>query len=527
MIFRNKYRQFPLETLKDDGIQLHLIMVMRDISQTVELSIIHKKSAAKHLTFVLLLIEDSKTVTEKWLQRTFENFWQMWLLQVVIMYCQRGIIFIYRYDPFAQELVRKSLLGQQSVPLGELFPRGLYNMRMKPLRMCLYADGTRSVFVGKNHVSGTDGQMSGYLAERLRATRYVDRVKTYGNTSISRDMCFREMIEEVDDVAANIRFLSLPTFYKRVEHTIVLARDDLCVMVPKAKIASPFWNLFRSFRAKVWILILVSLLMVYIFCLLVYRHIFFGNALWLSLLSCIIASPAVRLCRPTISLRIFIFFWLVYGLLICVAFKANLTSNLVEREYLPDLETLKDLAESPYPLATLPRHMKHLERYLDPNNPYESKLKDKIVEIPDLQFSSLIESNNLSFAYLQKYHISVYQANSRRHSRSGKPLYHVMSQCIVPFHAVYIVPYGSPYLGSINSLMRNAQEYGLLAYWNHMMNAAFRRSRRSAVLHRKNDDEPVVLKLTHFQAAFCLLSCGLALALMCFILEILNVNIVI
>lgn len=522
-IFRNKQPSRPLEIIKDDGILLHLVMVLRDISQAVDLSLIRKKSAAKHLTFITLLIQNSTTVTEKWLRSTFQSFWKMWILNVAISHSEKGgNIVTYRYDPFSAELKRRVFSRGHFVDVDDLFPRTMLNMRLRPLRICMYPDDIRSIFLENGRVIGTDGLMTSYLAERLNATPLFHHIGTYGNVSISQDLCFRESVDEIDDVAGNMRFLSLASFYGRVEHTIVLSRDDLCVLVPKAQIAPTFWNLFRSFSCQVWILISVTLILAYLFCLIIYRNIFAGDKLMLDLLACIISTPRAKLHRPMMSSRLFLCVWLVYGLLISAAFKGNLTSNLVDREYLPDVDSLQELAQSSYPLACLPRHLKHMNRYLDPKNPFEALLRKKIEVIPDLHFRKLMDDNNLSYAYLQKYHVSVFRANSRRHSVKGKPCFHAMSQCIVPFHAVYIVPYGSAYLGYINRLMRNAQEYGYLNYWQGLMNAVLRRTRRTGFLHRGTDDQPEVLQLFHFQAAFCLWACGSMLALICFILELVN-----
>ncbi|XP_065372073.1 uncharacterized protein Ir85a [Calliphora vicina] len=503
---------------------MYLIMVLRDISQSVKLNFIRRRSASKHLTFIILMIEDPLSVTEKWLYSVFENFWNMRILNVAVIYYHAEKLNIYRYDPFLHRLFPQTATDHRhhNLTIRDIFPRTLLNMRGKPLRMCMYEDGIRSMYDKRGVLMGSDGLMSSYLAERLNATRIINWVKPYGNASISRDICFREIVEEIDDVALNIRFLSLESFYKRAEYTVVHSRDDLCVMVPKAKIASSFWNLFRSFNMGVWFLILTTLIFACGFCLFNYRKICSNSMVILQLYACIMAMPFLKLYRPT-SLRIFFCVWLVFGMLISAAFKGNLTGNLVDRQYLPDVNTIKDLAESPYPVALVPRHLKHMHRYIDSKNMYGVLLKDKLVEVPDLQFHYLIKTNNLSYAYLLKYHVSVFRVNSRKHSKKGRPLFHVMKQCIVPFHAVYIVPYGSPYLGFINTLMRKALEFGLINYWDRLMNAAFRSSRRSIARNRRNDDdEPVVLKLYHYQAVFCFLFVGLAMSTACFLFEVLS-----
>ncbi|XP_075144671.1 ionotropic receptor 85a [Haematobia irritans] len=529
VILRNRYpSSSSLEKLKDNGILLHLLIILPDISHTLDLSIIRKKSSAKHLTFIVVVVQqNTNAVPHKWLRSTFEIFWNLWIMNIAIIYAdqEKETIVIYRYDPFSEEPSYETLsMDRSKWHLDQLFPRTMINMKLKPLRICLYADEVRSLFLPNGHVHGTDGLMTSYLAERMNATALVNRIGVYGNESASQDLCFRETVDEIDHLAGNIRFLSPESFYGRVENTLALNRDDLCVLVPKARIASSFWNLFRSFNCNVWMYILVTLLGTYGFCVVVFRSYLANDKLMLDLLACMVTTPYENRAHSKMSLRIFFTVWLIYGLLISAAFKGNLTSNLVQRKYLSDINTLGDLAKSEYPLATLPRHVKHLDRYLDAGNPNEALIKNKMVTITDGRLRELVEENNRNYAYLQKHHLTVFRANSRKHSLNGRPCFHAMAQCLVPFHAVYIVPYGSPFLGYINRLMRNAQEHGYINHWDHLMSAAFKRTRRIGSLQRHNDDEPEVLQLIHFQAAFCLWICGLVIAFVQFLVEIFKIQ---
>jgi len=104
--------------------------------------------------------------------------------------------------------------------------------------------------------------------------------------------------------------------------------------------------------------------------------------------------------------------------------------------------------------------------------------------------------------------------NSRVHMHLGRPLFHLMNSCLVPFHAVYIVPYGSPYLGFLDSLIRSSHEFGFERYWDRIMNSAFIKSGVKVVNRRRGsgNDEPVVLKLQHFHAVFALWLVGIGMA---------------
>lgn len=492
-------------------------MVQRDASQPIELSIIKKKSAAKHLSHVILIIQNSNSITDEWLKDSFKQFWRIWVLNAVILFWRHDKLQIYRYNPFIHQFLIKLNTTSDLPKIIDLFPKRIPNMHGKPLRICLYADEVRAIFYGNNQISGGDGIMSQYVAERLNATRVVNHVSAFGNRSA--DVCFQEIAHELDDMALNIRFLSAPSFRMRVENTIVHSRDDLCVLLSKAKTASIFWNLFRSFNIIVWVAVAMSVPLAYGFCGLIFRNLCYTERLLLQLFASTLAMPLTRV-PSKFSLRLFLFSWLTYGLLISGAFKGNLTTNLVFRTYLPDINTMKDLAESPYDLMMFSRHKKHLNRFLNTEDRFERMVKQKMTIVPDDVLLQHINSNNLSYAYLRKYHLAIFQVNARRHSRYGRPLYHVMSTCLVPFHAVYIVPYGSPYLGFLNSLIRSSQEFGFNLYWERMVAESLMKSSKSIIRSQKNDDDPVVLRLAHFQAAFCLWAIGIFCGLLVFLFEI-------
>ncbi|XP_020713721.1 uncharacterized protein LOC110117915 [Ceratitis capitata] len=518
----NRVKTAPLELIKNDGILMYLVMIFKDAQQRVDLAILRKNSTAKHLSHVIMLIKNSDTVTDAWLRRTFMIFWRIWFLNIVIMFQRDHQLHVYRYNPFADEFLIRVQLDNQTLPgMAELFPTKLPDMGGKPLRVCMYHDVVRAIFEDDKNdqqVTGSDGLLSSFVAERLNATRVIHRVSRFGNFTLRADICFKEITQGIDDVAFNIRFLSAPSFSQHAEYTFVHGLDSLYALVPKAKMATTFWNLFRSFRVPVWFSILLSIPLAYIFCNLIHQHLNKTGFSLLQLFACTLTMPLTRIPTGT-PLRIFIFFWLFYGMLICNAFKGNLTSSLVFRTYLNDVNTLKELAESPYDLLTFARHTKHLDRFLDVSDPYEAIIKRKIVVVPDEELLTGIKENNLSYAYVQKYHYATYYANARIHSLRGRPLYHVMSTVLVPFHAVYIVPYGSPYLGFINRLIRSSHEYGYNAHWESIMNAAFIDSGKKTIRDVMNDDDPIVLKLFHFQAAFGIWFVGLTVAFVTLIWE--------
>lgn len=500
-------------------------MIIRDISEPLKLSLINKKSAAKHLSHVILLVRDASNISLDWLRASFRQFWTIWLLNIVIIFWRDNRLNVYRYNPFTDDFLLPLPLPPQpdELPtLAQLFPKAIPNMQRKPLRMCLYMDDVRAFYGSNGQIMGTDGLLSGYVAQRLNATQVITRPLSYNKHNQSTDICFQEIANEFDDMAMNIRFLSPETFGKLVEPTISHKRDDLCVIVPKAESETLFWNLFRSFGQWVWFLILLSLLLANLFSQLLLHGQ--RNGVTLNLIASSFSQPLWHIPHRS-SFRMFLVFWLYFGMLIGNAFKCNLTSMLVYRKSLPDINDLRELANSPYKILIRPRHIRYIQHFLSIGLQHEARIRQLMQEVPDVVLADYLEKNERSFSYLEKYHIASFQVNARQHMCRGRPLFHLMKSCLVPFHAVYTVPYGSPYLGFLNRLIRDAYEYGFDRYWDRIMNVAFIKSGTKVHHNRRtNNDDPVVLKLEHFHAVFVLWAIGVALAAVTFCWELLAHN---
>ncbi|XP_017037440.1 uncharacterized protein Ir85a [Drosophila kikkawai] len=512
----------PLEAVKDDGILMYMVMIITNISQPLELSLIRKKSAAKHRSHVFLLVRDADTVSDAWMRASFRQFWKLWLLNIVILYWRDERLHSYRYNPFTDNYLIPVDHAPGELPtLDQLFPKNIPNMQRKPLRMCIYKDDVRAIFWRQGIILGTDGLLAGYVAERLNATMMITRPHSYNNHNLSSDICFLEVAKEFVDVAMNIRFLAPDTFEKKAENTVSHTRDDLCVIVPKAKTAPTFWNIFRSFGPLVWALILASVILGNIFCYLLREGV---GGVPMQLFAGALTLPMTGIPRNH-SLRLFLIFWLYFGVLICSAFRGNLTSMMVFQPYLPDINNLGALARSHYRILIRPRHLKHIRHFLTLGHKHEARIRELMLQMPDAEMYQLMKNNDRRYAYLEKYHIARFQVNNRMHMQLGRPVFHLMNSCLVPFHAVYIVPYGSPYLGFLDSLIRSSHEFGFERYWDRIMNSAFIKSGVKLVKRRRgSSDDPVVLKLEHFHAVFSLWLVGIGVACVVHIWEHLTHN---
>ncbi|XP_055908258.1 uncharacterized protein LOC129943069 [Eupeodes corollae] len=520
IVLRNKYKTQPLKAI-DDGIVMYLVLMIKNASQQIDLSIVKKKSATKHRSYFIVIVENSIDLNRKWLYQSFKKFWDIWILNAVIFFWRNNTINMYTFSPFTSKFLWK--INSNAAGKNDLFFRKTPDMNGRKLRICLFPDETRAIFEPEGKVLGADGFMSSFVAGSLNATRVIKMPQNFKWSNVyasegnnSADFCLSEMQTAKSDMALNTRFLSLDNFKRTVEHTVVYGRDDLCVLVPKAQPASLFWNLFRPFQIPVWAVIFLMFFLTYGFCRVLLPQ---TSHVCLKLYSTMLTQP-LNEHNLTVSMRVFLVFWFSYCLLITASYKCNLMSNLVFRIALPEIDNLRELANSPYELLIHARHHKFIDKYVDSSLSFVKKLKKRIIPVSDDFLIRKLNANDLDYAYLEKFHVINFRVNSRKHYNRGRPLFHIMEVCPIPFQTVYIVPYGSPYLGILDILVRRAQEHGFVDHWAKLMDTQFKNTGKSIVRNNQNEEDLVVLRFNHLQAAFYMLSLGLILATIVLFVEI-------
>lgn len=203
----------------------------------------------------------------------------------------------------------------------------------------------------------------------------------------------------------------------------------------------------------------------------------------------------------------------MYCFLINSSYECNLTSNLVLRPTLPEINTIRQLEQSSYQILTFDRYVDLLQNFLNQTGTY-NKLKKRIRGISVEELYKRIERNDVKYAYANKYHINQYLSKSKNQTINGIPVFNHMVECPVPYLVAYAVYYGSPYLYRINIILRRIQESGLISYWDQKAEELSGRP-------KGGDGGPVRLTVEHVLSSFYLLALGLVISFINFIIEIL------
>lgn len=398
-------------------------------------------------------------------------------------------------------------------------------MNQFKMRVALFPEEVYAIFGNNGDISGLDGFFTLTAATQMNAKIEINRnFRSIGmpfrNGTVTGSL--KAISERTVDFSFNSHLLKSETFALRAENTYPFSSDDLCFLVANSGYASQVTNMFRTFDKNVWISMLGILFLV--------------SYVWFKI-SEILENDKVRVCAflqilrvninqnlprtpDVISLRILLIIWGYFCLLTTNTFLGNLTSTLLLRNQLPNIDTLVQLDESNLLIKTNLRNALDLRSNLNKSIPTHKRLLSRIIESSDDDIYFLTRSGDTNFAYLERRHTVRYHTLNRR-TPAGRPIYHEVKQCPVPYLTVYIAPFGSPYLGHINRLLGELRESGLTNYWDTIMRANLFSRRRQIV---QMDEENRVIKLTivHLQMAFYILFAGLTISTIVFILELRN-----
>lgn len=468
----------------------------------------------------MLIIESSPPMDEDWIQPLLQRFWRLNLFNVLLIFWTTELN-VYTYNPFTDDFVVR--LPQTSVAYDELFSDKAMNMNGRPLKVSLFSEKTRAIFYSDGKHGGTDGLLTDMVIEQMNATLVLVNItdgfdigEFRANGTATGGLGL--IVDRRVDVSFNTRFLRLAQFKGTVQITFANGRDDICILVASAGYASNIYNIFRAFSRSVWMFTLLALVSVSVAFTGIYRlqtakdkrkidNIFFNFYSWN------LAQPIVQLPDRWAS-KMLIAIWIVYCLLITSSYQGNLTSNLVLRPTLPEVDTMRQLEQSPYEILTFGRYVGLLQNLFKDHKEFSS-LQTRIREVSTgEELENFVNNHTVRYAYANKFHINQYLSSRKSNTVNGRSVFHNMIECPVPFLVAYAVPCGSPYLLRLNIIIRRAQEAGFISYWDKKSEETVKHSK-----HR-GGSAPIPLTLDHMQSAFYILGVGLLVGLSMLMVEV-------
>lgn len=496
---------------------------------TPYLAIVKRRSGEGHRTYFLVIYEKmlgdaSVGVIRNTLMKYYYDYN---ILNVVIIFLRDdGRFYIATYLPFEHKVIYFPFTTYLQT---ELYPDKVKDFKGSVIKVSLFNEEVRAIFNPKEIV-GADAFMAQLLAKRLNATLIVKKPgdnDDYGNPTNNRNRAtgsLGQVVREEVDISLNARFMRLDLFYNNnlAEPTMHLGRDDMCVLIPKAANNPMIVNLYRSLDLTVWLLLLLIIFpFAGIFHYIATSSRICGDRdpyrrpILLDLLRSFFNQNLTHLPRTT-YLRYLIIFWIIYCFLVTNILQSCLTSSLTVKGNGKDIHSIADLSLSSYKVIAAADYANLVTTYFNQNGSNQKRLTNKLLPMPWAKYNQFIGNNNVEYAYLNKYHMTKYYESVK--IANGRPIYNAMKECLVPFLACYIVPFGSPFLGRINDIIAWTNQAGIFMIWDRTMNE---KPKRVVQQHQNMKGKQSALTFDQLYVFFLFWIGGLALSGCVFLGEIL------
>lgn len=528
---------FEAEGIGIGFYSLHIVRTLDDLDLSYVLEHCQNKESARYV----ILIEQKTKPDFNRLKQIFRKFWSRSVLNIIIIYWTTHLNAM-SYMPFGGQFLLN--INPNETRIEHLFPEKAANLFGHPMRVGLFHEPQRANFVqhGSENfthdhmpfMKGTDGRFTKLLIKSMNAT--LQLIQPGDNANLgerfpngSSNGIFAYLQNGTVDVGLNARFYRYQQFRHRIEVTVTIGRDDLCILVPRAGIASNLDNLFDSFEAPVWFLIIIALpiysLVFHIFTKkrpqnsMPEPSSFYASTstfveVFVRFLGWNVNQP-YKYIPNAMKIKFLLGIWIIYTAIITNWYNSTITSYLMLRPRLPDIKTLQQLEQSNYHILTNQRYVDLINEFVNSTADYP-RLVGRIHAIENNEIYQRILKKDTNYAYANKEHINNFILRKGHVHNS----FAAMKECPVPFINVYAVSYGSPFKGRINWILMQAQDNGLFTFWEelkaHQENIL--RTRHSFHRRRHNHHEPI--KVYHLQTAFYIWFAGCFIGVFIFVAEI-------
>lgn len=294
-----------------------------------------------------------------------------------------------------------------------------------------------------------------------------------------------------------------------IELTILLRRDDICVLVPYDRIRNTIGNMYRMVSPIVWVMVIVVIFLASTFLYTINRvqrdktwnHVFLFDLFRFHMNQPLTQIPTQLTPRLVIAL------WLMYCVIINSVFQGSLYTSMSKNDDFR-ISTIDELLKTNPQLLVSNIFYNYSEYFLD-----NSQIKGHFELVDYEEYLNRIETNQVQYVYVSRSRGAKHFENIQ--IEDGLPVFYTMKECVVPSMTYYFVRRGSPYLKRINYLLRLAEESGLFNYWEEQLSHAYSKLKQlQRLFHHSTSDH-----FENFGSAFEIWSYGLVVAVGIFIIE--------
>ncbi|XP_063886245.1 ionotropic receptor 93a-like [Scylla paramamosain] len=236
-----------------------------------------------------------------------------------------------------------------------------------------------------------------------------------------------------------------------------------------------------------------------------------------------------RRLPTTSSSRILVGTWLMFALVIGLAYRGNLTASLTLPKYPPRPETLSQLVDTVDRITMQPYGVEFRNFFAKSDSPVFQKLARLIAFVPTIEIgqNEAVEKNQ---AHLENKRYQQLRIAERFTKADGSELLYIGRESIMPGQAAWPLPHDAPYRPLIDRHLMAIVEGGLYEKWSEdlLLEVQMKSRRKQKQLQednktvQKNENTVTALTITHTQGAFMLLHLGQAIAALLLAAELLT-----
>jgi len=368
----------------------------------------------------------------------------------------------------------------------------------------------------------------------------IEMLKLIGNTlnmslNIVRFLDYSSVLyegnrlkEEGQPYLFDVRFPGINSIFDNItEHTRGYFNVRLVWYTPCAVKYERWSHFFKIFSVDMWIYFALSLVLAVftVRCISIYTHkshlhesVSYSNILSVTTnITAVSLSVPVNTQPRSAPLRLFFFCWVWYSVAISTVFQAYLTTFLILPGYEKPIKTVEQMINSEINFG-LYRPYKSL--FPDTSDPVDSAVVKDAVECPDEPtcFIWAAVYHNVS-TVLNDINIEFYRSKENWTDENNRPVLCELEDGVVrSFDFVISVRKRSPFFEFINDVISRIVEGGI---FEHIKKTGFEKAKIQTEFNSPSSDVKYsVFGVSHLQTGFYLLILGYALAVACFVTEI-------
>lgn len=505
--FRHKNEGSHVPTINSSGARLIILLVRKlEFEKPMFPTLFQIRQKQKFNLFYMILSEENMYDDhENLLKLMYRNYN---LLNAVVVTAENGSAdtTVLTYNPFNNKTIR---LPNNAYKRKQLFVNKNSNIFGNPFNIVMYKDPIFTL-ICRQRLRTMNYNYDVFLPDLISsAMNGTLNLKTpYMNDSQTVDVTAVDMIiNGINHPVGTILAVGL-------EETIMVRRDDICIIVPYNRNRKSFEIIYKTVEPFVWVSMIAVILQAW-FALFVMRwkqfrvelserwkHVFLFDLFGFHMGQGLTHMP------NKVAPRLIIASCLFYCLVIRSIFEGLLYTSIANHKN-SRISTIDEL------LNTNEHEILVNDLFYNFSGVFlnESPIKNRFRVINLLEYVDRIDSSAIHYAYVGRKSVAIFMESI--HLIEGLPMYYTMAECAVPFMASYHVRLGSIFLDRVNRILRISEESGLFNYWENQLRSVYDRVKRIDQLFGNH----AAVNLEHIGFIFLTWLYGVALATVVFVVE--------